>query len=357
MELNKEIFEKFLSNQCTDSEAEEVLAWFKEYPGELEQYIPVDDWLADDKTPLNITVSERMLRFIRESYEPVKRANVRRLIARYAVAASLTGILVMAGFKLFTRSTRGTVEPTVASIKSTGGAQELKTVENKTKQVMQIRLSDSSMATLYPNSSLRYLTVFQKDKRDLYLKGKAQFKVTRNPSRPFTVYAEGIATTVLGTQFLVTEQPNKKVSVLLIEGMVRVWSQHRDDSGRSVILNPGDEVAVTGGQFSNYSWAHNAGKNGNNGLAKTNATPNDGSVDAMNNLAFKNNKLKDVFKKLEEKFGVTINDDKKARGINEKLFTGKFLESDSLDFIVKTICNWYGLQYRIEDSIVTITAK
>ena len=43
MELNKEIFEKFLSNQCTDSEADEVLAYFKEHPGELEQYIPVDD--------------------------------------------------------------------------------------------------------------------------------------------------------------------------------------------------------------------------------------------------------------------------------------------------------------------------
>ena len=85
MELDKEIFEKFLSNLCTDSEAEEVLAYFKEHPGELEQYIPVDDWIAEDKTPLNVTVSERILQRIRESYEPVKRANVARRIARYAV--------------------------------------------------------------------------------------------------------------------------------------------------------------------------------------------------------------------------------------------------------------------------------
>ena len=143
---------------------------------------------------------------------------------------------------------------------------------------------------------------------------------------------------------------------MLMEGMVRVWSRHKEDSDRSVILNPGDEVAVTGGQFSNYSWVHNVGKNGNNALAATKATPKVGSVDAMNNLVFKNNKLKDVFKQLEGKFDVTINAEK-ARNLKEKLFTGKFLEKDSLDFIVKTISNWYGLQYRIEGSIVTITAK
>jgi transmembrane sensor len=356
MELNKELVEKFLSNQCTDSEADEVLAYFNEHPYELEQYIPVDHWLADDKTPLNATASERILQHIRETYEPEKHAGVTRRIVRYAVAASLTGIVVLTGIKLFTGTTSPAAEATVGSIQNTGGAQELKTVENKTKQVMRIRLPDSSVAALYPNSSLQYLTLFQKERRDLYLKGKAQFKVTRIPSRPFTVYTEGIATTVLGTRFLVTEQQNKKVSVTLMEGMVRVWSQHTEDSDRSVILNPGDEVAVTGGEFSNYSLIHNAGKNGNRSPGETKAAPNDGSVDAMNNLVFKNNKLKDVFKRMEEKFGVTINDEK-ARGIKDKLFTGKFLEEDSLDFIVKTICNWYGLQYRIEGSIVTIAAK
>ena len=221
---------------------------------------------------------------------------------------------------------------------------------------MRVRLSDSSVATLYPGSSLQYLPVFEESKRDLYLKGKAQFKVTKNTLRPFTVYAGGIATTVLGTRFLVTEHPNKKVSVMLMEGRVRVWSQQTADSNRSVILNPGDEVAVTVGQFSNYSLMHNTGGNRENALGETTAITNTEPDDSTNTLVFKNNKLKDVFKKIEEKFGVTINDEK-AQGINEKIFTGKFLEGDSLDFIARTICNFYDLQYRIEGRIVTITAK
>jgi ferric-dicitrate binding protein FerR (iron transport regulator) len=353
MEFNKEIFEKFLRNQCTDPEAEAVLAYLTEHPDELEKYIPLDDWVADDAAPLNITVSERMLQQIRETYEPVRRSTAKKWVLRYAVAASLIGLIVLAGLKWLTGTTKPATGGTVASTQHIG--QELKTVENTTKQLMRIRLADSSVAMLYPNSSLQYLPEFEANKRELYLKGKAQFKVSNHVSRPFTVYAGGIATTVLGTSFLVTEKPNKKVSVLLMEGRVRVWSSDAADSNRSVLLSPGDEVAVTGGQFSHYSLVHNGGENRRNAPAEAAITKN-GLAEAANTLVFKNNKLKEIFKKIEEKFGVTINDEK-ARGIEEKLFTGRFLEQDNLDFIVKTICNLYGLQYRIEGSIVTITPK
>ena len=143
---------------------------------------------------------------------------------------------------------------------------------------------------------------------------------------------------------------------MLMEGMVRVWSKDTADGDRSVILNPGDEMAVMGGQFSSYSLIHSVGENRNNALARSRSMAEDEPDDAMNDLVFKNKKLQDVFKKIEEKFGVTI-DDENAPGIKEKLFTGRFLEGDSLDFIAKTVCNLYGLQYRIEGNTITITAK
>lgn len=356
MELNKEIFEKFLRNQCTDAEAAEVLTYLKEHPDVLEQYIPLDDWLAEDTSVLATELSDRMLQHIKETYEPVRRASVTKLIIRLAVAAVLIGVVVVAGIKLLPGTTRSTTEATVVSTLPKTSAPEFKVVENKTKKAMRIKLSDGSLATLYPNSSLQYFPVFENDKRDLYLKGKAQFKVSKDPVRPFTVYVGGIATTVLGTRFLVTEHQNKKVSVMLMEGMVRVWSKDTADGDRSVILNPGDEMAVTGGQFSSYSLVHSVGENRNNALARSRSMAEDEPDDAMNDLVFKNKKLQDVFKKIEEKFGVTI-DDENAPGIKEKLFTGRFLEGDSLDFIVKTVCNLYGLQYRIEGNTITITAK
>lgn len=356
MELNKEIFEKFLRNQCTDAEAAEVLAYLKEYPDVLEQYIPVDDWLTKDTSTLDTELSDRMLLRIKETYEPVRRASVTKLMIRLAAAAALIGAIVLAGIKLLPGTTRPTTEGTVVSTLPKASAPEFKVVENKTKKTMQIKLSDGSLATLYPNSSLQYFPMFENNKRDLYLKGKAQFKVSKDPLRPFTVYAEGIATTALGTRFLVTEQQHKKVSVMLMEGMVKVWSKNSTDGDRSVILNPGDEVAVTGGEFSSYSLVHNVDGNRNNALARSRSTTEDETDDATNDLVFKNKKLQDVFKKIEERFGVTI-DDENAPGIKEKLFTGRFLEGDSLDFIAKTVCDLYGLQYRIEGDTITITAK
>ena len=356
MELSKEKFERFLKNECTDAETQEVLAYLKEHPDVLEHYIPLDDWVADDKTPLDVEVTERILQQIRESYVPVKRAKVTRLLVRYTAAASLIGIVVLAGAKFFSGKTGPAAGPTVVAIQHTGGAKELKMVENKTSQVMRVKLSDSSLATLYPNSSLQYLPVFEKGKRDLYLRGKAQFKVAKDASRPFTVYTADIATTVLGTRFLVTEQPDRKVSVKLMEGMVRVWSKHTGDSNRSVILNPGDEVAVLGGQFSDYSLVHNRIESRGNPVAGTKGIIDNEPAEPTNDLVFKNQKLKDVFRKIEERFDVTINDEK-APGIQEKLFTGRFLERDSLDFIAKTICSFYNLQYRVEGSTVTISAK
>jgi len=354
MELTKEIFEKFIKNQCTDSEAREIQAYLKEHPDALEKYMPLDDWLADDKTPLKIEVSERMLQGVRRSYEPEKRPNITRIVVRYAAAAVLIGAVALGGMQLFTGRRQPAAEPTVASNRSAGVPPELRTVENRTRQAMRVTLSDSSIATLYPNSSIRYLPAFATDRRDLYLKGKAQFRITQDQSRPFTVYTGGIATTVLGTRFLVTEQSNKKVSVMLMEGRVKVWSQRAEDGNGSVILNPGDEVAVTPGQFSSYALVHNASRA--NTLAAMEPTAKNEAAETTNDLVFKNKKVKDVFKKIEERFGVTINDDS-AKGIREKLFTGRFLEKDGIDFIAKTICNFYDLQYRIEGNIVTITAK
>jgi hypothetical protein len=113
---------------------------------------------------------------------------------------------------------------------------------------------------------------------------------------------------------------------------------------------------VTGGQFSDYSLVRNGSEDRANPVAAKRAMEKSEGVDSINMLVFKNSKLKDVFKKIEEKFAVTI-DDEQIPGIKEKLFTGRFLERDNLDFITKTVCDLYGLQYRIEGSAITITAK
>lgn len=352
MKPDRKLIEKFLRDQCTDAEAEVVQAYFNEYPGELEKYLPLKDWLADRKERLDTTASERMVQGIRASYKPSKPAFITRSFARYAVAASLIGIMVVAAMKLFNGKGRKVTEGTPAVTQITGSRQELKILENKTRHVMQVRLSDNSLVTVYPNSSLDYLPVFEGNKRELYLTGKAKFKVSKDPSRPFTVYAAGISTTALGTEFLVTVKDHQQVSVALMEGSVKVGSLHKADNNKFVVLRPGDELVVSSGQFSQYSLLHDASKNHNPSVIKS--TGRDMPAKEENKLVFKNEQLKAVLKKIEEKFGVTINYEK-APGMEEKLFTGTFLEGDNLEFIIKMICHLHGLKYSIEGNSVTIS--
>ncbi|MCH5596454.1 DUF4974 domain-containing protein [Niabella ginsengisoli] len=63
-----------------------------------------------------------------------------------------------------------------------------------------------------------------------------------------------------------------------------------------------------------------------------------------------------MFRKVEEKFNVTV-DHINAPGVEEKLFTGIFLENDNLKFICDLICKLHGLHYRIEKHTVIISSN
>lgn len=83
-------------------------------------------------------------------------------------------------------------------------------------------LADGSHVTLYPGSTLRYADGLAGPRRELYLRGKAFFKVTKNPNRPFLVFTDKLVTTVLGTSFLVTAYAGTEAKVAVREGRVAV---------------------------------------------------------------------------------------------------------------------------------------
>ncbi|MDP4263223.1 MAG: FecR family protein [Bacteroidota bacterium] len=354
MKPDRELVEKFLRNQCTDKEAEIIRQYFNQHPDEVEKHIPLNDWLKDRKKRLSITVSERILYSIRKSYLNPPKTSLMRLLVKYGVAASFIGVALFAGVKLFTKTGSRSPEKKWVINTGTDTVPVLKMIENKTAHEIQTRLQDGSVVAIYPNSSLQYLPAFEKNKREVYLKGKALFIVSKDASRPFTVYAAGIATTALGTQFIVSERDHiRNVSVQLLEGSVRVCPQYPAGGKSFVILRPGDQLIVSKGRFNNYSLLRNPGNNSVNRAPKNIAKDN--PANEKNKLVFKNCRLKDVFKQMEEKFGVTIHFNP-ATGIEQKLFTGTFLENDSLEFVCKTICDLHSLQYSIEGTTVTISA-
>lgn len=98
---------------------------------------------------------------------------------------------------------------------------------NTSDKPVVLRLPDESSVTLSPNSRIAYANDFDSSvTRDVYLLGEAFFTVTKNPSRPFRVFANEIVTKVLGTSFVVRSfDKDSTIKVTVKTGKVSVYSQ------------------------------------------------------------------------------------------------------------------------------------
>lgn len=104
---------------------------------------------------------------------------------------------------------------------------------------MKLTLSDGTEVWLNANSRLTYPTAFKGKERKVTLQGEAYFKVTHDAHHPFIVEAGGMQTHVLGTEFNVNASDAAHPHVTLIQGSVKVTSDHSHQ-----VIVPGEDAAV-----------------------------------------------------------------------------------------------------------------
>ncbi|MDQ6481776.1 FecR family protein [Dyadobacter sp. LHD-138] len=121
---------------------------------------------------------------------------------------------------------------------------------NNTDKVLPVNLPDGSSVSLKKRSRLAYFkNRFGTTKREVYMSGEAFFEITKNPAKPFFVYANELITKVLGTSFIIKAYPNdKQVNVSVKTGKVSVFTQF--EAKRSLKLNSNelDGVVLTPNQ-------------------------------------------------------------------------------------------------------------
>ncbi|MFV8364016.1 FecR family protein [Flavobacterium sp. ZT3P35] len=109
---------------------------------------------------------------------------------------------------------------------------------NNSDKPQIITLSDGSSVLLQPNSKLSYPKIFVGNERKVYLSGEGFFEISKDPKKPFFVFANEIVTKVVGTSFKIkayANQPN--VEVVVRTGKVKVRSNE-------LISNPKDQLIV-----------------------------------------------------------------------------------------------------------------
>lgn len=107
-----------------------------------------------------------------------------------------------------------------------------------TAEIRRVALEDGTVVHLGPESALR--TRFSAQGRSVtLLAGEAFFEVTRDPARPFTVEAEGLTSTVVGTAFDV-RIAERSLSVAVRSGVVAVGH----GGSPAARLETGDRITV-----------------------------------------------------------------------------------------------------------------
>ena len=208
----EELIQKYASGTAREEEIQKLMDWYRDSLGEAH-------WVSADPAE-RLKVQNRMLNRMQKEI----RVKLPRVVSFHwtKMAAILVLFLGIAALLVY-------LKPFSAAYI---------TVANPSGKVQTVQLPDSSFVSLNANSTLKYTTNF-KSNRSLELSGEGFFKVSHDPSHPFTVNAGDLQTTVLGTAFNIKAYPSMPTTAItVINGSVRVNHENKDLG----VLSPSDQL-------------------------------------------------------------------------------------------------------------------
>ncbi|MFN3377905.1 MAG: FecR family protein [Runella zeae] len=229
---------------------------------------------------------------------------------------------------------------------------EVKLLEftNTTSFPQSVTLSDGSSVVLQPETSISYPTTFLADKREVVLSGEAFFEVSKNPNKPFFVFANGLTTKVIGTSFTVKAyDKDQEVKVIVKTGKVSVFAQETASQAQKssreltgLVLTPNQQVT--------YSRADSRLVRSLVEKPQLLALPEI----QQQSFEFRQAPVSDVFDVLEKAYGVKIVYDEDLMGGCELTAT---LSDEPLLEKMELICKVLEAQYELIDAQIVVTGK
>ena len=221
---------------------------------------------------------------------------------------------------------------------------------NNSNNPQIITLSDGSSILLQPKSKLSYPKTFIGNKRTVYLSGEAFFEISKNPKKPFYVYANEIVTKVVGTSFRICafeNQPN--IEVIVRTGKVKVNSnnQAKKTSKEEVVLLPNEALRFV----RETSKFHKITDISKDGIVKQAAK----TIEQLS-FDFTDTPVSQIFKAIEQAYEVEI-DFPKEKLKNCHLTTS--LNDQPLPEKLKIICKSLGnnASYEMNGNQIIITSQ
>lgn len=218
-----------------------------------------------------------------------------------------------------------------------------KDISNTTQLTQAVVLPDGSKVALEPESKLKFSSVFNRTKREVYLEGEAFFEVTHNANVPFLVYANEVTAKVLGTSFTIKAIKHEpEITVVVKTGKVSVSTNREKEkksfAAKEIILTPNQQIVYDKQE-----------KEISKMFVKTPQVII--SEEEVRRMRFAEAPVTEIFKALEKMYGVDIEFD-------EDLFSScrltTVISNDDLYSRLNIICNVIGTRYTLQEDRIVI---
>lgn len=332
-ELSVSVIERYLKDECTDVEIEEVNAWYSSFEFKKDD---ISGLAADKKEMLRLLMLNNIKENIRNAegsdsvYALQNRfGNIRSVIYKLVGIAAVLCIVFFVVQHKNNTSQLQTNEEIV--------------VNNMTNVIQKIILSDGSRVWLNPKTRLSYLKVFGNHSRSVMMDGEAFFEVTKNPKKPFSIYSGNVVTKVWGTSFRIQSNRNGITKVDVVTGKVSVgiigsnYPTDKLNNTGAVALK--QQVMLLPNQEASYN------KKSDNLIKNTTIDDPTISIWKKTSLSFDNTPMLQVFQVLGKKFNVHIwSDDKTVNTDNLKAdFT-----NESFPAILEMMSKTLNVNYSVD---------
>ncbi|MCR4030763.1 MULTISPECIES: FecR family protein [Flavobacterium] len=218
-----------------------------------------------------------------------------------------------------------------------GGSLVYNTIRIPYGKKFEVQLSDGTLVHLNAGTTLRYPVQFVKNKnRQVYLLGEAYFEVEKDKEHPFDVNTQNVNIEVLGTKFNVdTYSENTSTDVVLVEGKVSLYKDQKTKENQ-VYLKPGEKGSNEKGQLA---------------ITKEQVNTEYYTAWVKGSLVFKNASFEDIIKKLERHYNVTFINRNKMLG--REIFNARF-DNEPIEVVLKYFSDSYAIDYNIDRDKITI---
>lgn len=248
--MKRELFEKFLSNTCTEEELDKIFRLIKDdYLNVTWQKWAEEEWekkqevqLPDDSEFDSMLDKIHLKINIRNHTQLNQNKTKGTVFITYITRVAAILLLPVLAFHFYALY-RNSLE---SEYFANSGSDSIEVVSPVGSRSV-VQLADGTVVYLNYSSKLKYPQKFRGKKRSVVLSGEAYFKVAHNTKQSFVVRTGKLDIEALGTEFNVLAYPEEKnIETTLVNGKVKVRK-----TGQNGEMN--DAVTMVPGQHLSYN--------------------------------------------------------------------------------------------------------